>query len=208
MVSSLSKEEIMHRKFIIPTLLVFILSGFITHGFAFDGKRQGFILGGGLGTGLTSFTQTVEFMGEEITSDRETKLPLVTSFIIGGGLSPNVLLYYINKVSFFSIENVFGNSVAIASGVGGLGVTYYFSPKAPSAFLASGLVAASWAAPFEEGTEWWFGPGILFGAGYEFSPHWSIGADVAFGWPSDEEFGIKATSNVFSLMVTFNGIAY
>lgn len=208
MVSGPSKEEIMYRNFIIPTLVVFTLSSFITHGFAFDGKRQGFILGGGFGTGFTSFTQTVEFMDEEITSDRESKLPFITSFIIGGGLSPNVLLYYFNKVSFFPIENVFGDNVAIASGVGGLGVTYYFSPKAPSAFLAGGLGGATWTAPFESDSDWWFGFGTLFGAGYEFSPHWSIEADVALGWPSDEEMGIKATSNVFSLMVTFNGLAY
>ncbi len=189
-------------------MLVFLFSAFITPAFAFDGKRQGFILGGGLGTGLTSFTQTIEFMDEEVTSDRENKLPLVTSFVIGGGLSPNVLLYYFNKVSFFSIENVLGDNVAIASGVGGLGVTYYLTPKAPCAYFMGGLGGATWSAPFEEDGDWWYGFGTMFGAGYEFSPHWSIEADVAFGWPSDEEMGIKATSNVFSLMVTFNGIAY
>lgn len=198
----------MNRKYILLTVTLYFLSCLCTYGFAFNGKRKGFILGGGLGTGLTSFTQTVEIMNVETTSDRENRLPLVTSFVIGAGINNKFMLYYYNKVSWFSIENVLGDDVVISSGVGGLGITYYLEPKAPSVFIVGGAGASSWSAPFESDTDYWWGPGFMLGAGYEFSPHWSIEADVALGWPSYEEGGTAARSNVFSLMVAFNGLAY
>jgi len=198
----------MYRNYINTTLLILLVSCFITHGAAFDGKRRGFILGGGLGTGLTSFTQTVEYLGIAVTSDRENKLPVVTNFIIGGGLSNTLLLYYLNRVSWFSIENAYGNRVIIAAGITGLGLTHYFNRKAPSALIKGGLGLSSWAAPFESDADFWWGFGFLFGAGYEFTPHWSIEADVVMGWPSTQEMGLEVRSNVFSLQITFNGLAY
>ena len=196
------------RRIFVSTLLLLFVSGFITHCYGFDGKRGGFLLGGGIGPGYTSFTQTIEYLGFEETSDRENKLSVITNFMLGGGVSDNMLVYYVNRVSWFSIENVFMENVIIIAGMSGLGLTYYFSPKAPSGLIKGAFGLSTWAAPFEEGSEYWLGIGFMFGLGYEFSPHWSIETDVFFGSPSDEEMGLKATSNIFSLQLTFHGIAY
>lgn len=166
------------------------------------------MLGGGFGSGLTSFTQTVQYLGEVITSERENKLPVVTNFIIGGGFSNTLLVYYLNRVSWFSIENVFGENVIIATGVNGAGLTYYLNPKAPSPLIKAGLGVSAWSLPFESNADYWWGIGFLCGAGYEFSRHWSIEADIAMGWPSITEAGMTFRSNVFSLHITFNGLAY
>ena len=65
---------------------------------AFDGNRKGFILGGSLGAAATNI------------EDGDTKGSLATEFIIGGGISPQVLLYYTNYGTWFSQEGFAGNS--------------------------------------------------------------------------------------------------
>lgn len=175
---------------------------------AFDGNRKGFILGGGLGLGLTSFTQTVEFLGTSTTSDRENKFAVMTDFKIGYGATEQVLVYYTNKVSWFSLENVYGDNVIIVNGVGGVGMTYFFQPVTPSPYIMGGLGLSTWNAPFEEGSEGWYGFGLAVGAGYEFSRHYSVEVNLTWGEPGKEEGVVKASSNALSLMVTINALAY
>lgn len=183
--------------------MILFISGFITHSNAFDGKRGGFILGGGIGAGMTSYSATMEYLGYELTSDRESDFSIITNFIIGGGVGDNMLLYYMNRVSWFSTED----EIAIF-GLNGLGLTYYFSPKAPSGLFKAGFGLSTFMAPFEPEYEDYLGIGFLLGAGYEFSPHWSVDADFVMGWPSSEEYGVSLRVNAFSLQLTFGGIAY
>lgn len=175
---------------------------------AFDGNRKGFILGGGLGLGLTSFTQTLEFPDTSVTSDRENKFAVMTDFKIGYGATEQVLVYYTNKVSWFSLENVLGENVIIVNGVGGVGMTYFFQPVAPSPYILGELGLSIWNAPFEEGSEAWYGFGLAVGAGYEFSRHYSVEVNLTWGKPGKEVGGVKASSNALSLMVTINALAY
>jgi len=193
----------MCRNCICAMLLILLVLGLTTQGFAFDGKRQGFILGGGVGAGMTSYTLTLDYLGMQVTSERESKFSVVTNFMIGGGVSNKVLLYYTNKVSWFSTED----EIAIF-GLTGLGITYYFEPKAPSPLLKAGLGFSSFMAPFEPEYQDYWGFGFSLGAGYELSPHWSVEADLVMGWPSYGESGGTLTVNTFSVQVGFNGVAY
>ena len=71
-----------------------------------------------------------------------------------------------------------------ASGVGGLGVTYYFNSLAPSAYYVdAGIGLATWTYPFfdQEGAGATYGPGLLLGAGKEFARHWTMDVDVFWG---------------------------
>jgi len=92
--------------------------------------------------------------------------------------------------------------------VGGIGVTYYFNPQAPSPFLIGGLGFSSWAAPFEENAETWYGFGLVAGGGYEFSRHLSIEGSLSWGNPTKEELGIEASTNALSLKATINVLGY
>jgi len=103
----------MLHKLLLVALIVCALIGVATDALAWDGQRQGFVLGFGLGPGLSTFTQTIEYMGMSETSDRENKLALNTDFKIG--YAPNNLLqiYWMSKVSWFGLENVLGDNVTI-----------------------------------------------------------------------------------------------
>jgi len=175
---------------------------------AFDGKRKGFVLGGGLGLGLDSFTQTVDIpMMPKQTSDRENKFAFATDFKIGGGLNEQWMLYYHSWSAWFSITNVLNESVTILNQVGGLGARYYIAAESP--FFVTGSIGLSlWDAAFEENSDGWLGFGILGGVGYEFLRHWTVEANLGWGNPSKTESGIKAESNALAFLFTVNGLAY
>jgi len=174
---------------------------------AFDGERKGFILGGGIGLGMTSFTQSVAGFGERVSADRETKPSFVTDFKIGGGFSEQVLLYWTSRVSWFSLENIFGDTVTIASGTAGVGITYFPNPDS-NFYLLGGLGLATWGSPFESDTSTATGLGLLGGIGFELSPHWTLDITLSLGNSSLTESGVELTNGVAALLVTFNGIAY
>jgi hypothetical protein len=175
---------------------------------AFDGERQGFILGIGVGAGLTTYTQTVSYGGNSFTSDRENEFPLMTDFKIGYAPNDLVEIYWMSKVSWFSMENVLAEDVTITNGLGGLGITYFFRPTAPSPFLTGGIGFSSWTAPFEEDAEVWYGFGLTAGVGYEFAPHWYVAGDVCWGKPATEQYGVDFSTNALSLKLTINVIGY
>ena len=198
----------MHR--VILGVMVVALLVSASSASAFDGERRGFILGFGIGGGLTSFTQELSGFGAGIdaTSERENKGAFATDFRIGGGFSNQFLLYYVSRVSWFNITNVFDNSVTIASGVGGLGVTWYTASAGPSWFVSGLLGFANWSAVFENDSGGQNGFGVSGGGGYEFSSHWSIEASLSWSSPSDSEGSRKVETDPLSVLVVINGLAY
>jgi len=176
---------------------------------AFDGQRKGFILGFGVGGGMSSFTQTVEIAGQPSqTSDRENKGGFATDFKIGGGLNEQFMLYYVARSSWFGITNALNQKVTILSQVGGLGASYYLSEEPSSAYFLGAIGFGTWSTPFESGGSTWIGIGLTGGVGFEFAKHWSAEATVSWSKPSDEEGPLRAESNVVSVLVTIQGLAY
>ena len=195
----------MQRSHMLVSMVLALLLCVTTVGWAFDGERQGFILGVGVGVGLTSYTQTVPFYaGLNLTTDRENTFGIMSDFKIGYAPSDVMEIYWVNKVSWFGMENVYEDNVTITSSVGGLGVTYFFQPTAPSAFVSGAIGLSSWAAPFEEGAEAMSGFGISAGGGYEFSPHWYVEGNVCWGNPSLDDY----STDSLSFKVTMNVIGY
>lgn len=173
----------------------------------FDGSRKGFILGGSVGGGFDSFTQTLEFGGEELTFDRETKGAFLSDFMIGLGISEQVLLYYSNRLAWFGLTNALDQRVTISNGVSGIGISYYLNSEG-NTFVTSSVGLSLWDTPFESDSSTWTGFGLSGGIGYEFSPHWSVLALLLLGNPSDSELGVTATANSMAFGVVISGIAY
>ncbi|MCZ6765439.1 MAG: outer membrane beta-barrel protein [bacterium] len=189
--------------------IVAILMGSSTNVAAFDGQLKGFVLGGGVGGSWTSFTQELSGFGAPFdgTSDRENDIGFATDFKIGYGVNDQFLLYYVNRGSWFGLDNVLGETVTIFNSVGLVGVSYYVAP-ASSTYIMGLIGIASWSAVFEEDSGGQIGFGLGAGVGYEFARHWAIETTFNWGNPEDSEAGLKVSTNAFALMVMITGLAY
>jgi hypothetical protein len=198
----------------VTVILVSILLISATSAFALDGTRKGFILSFGIGPGMTSLTS--EYGSQ--TSDRENKFAVATDFKIGGGISEQFTIYYINRVSWLSFETeictydfftgtiscVKGDNITIAHAIGLVGASYYFQPEAPSPYVLGSVGISTWSAPFEENSETWTGLGLSGGFGYEFAAHWALEATLNYGKPGEND----ASINALSVLVTVGGTLY
>jgi len=200
----------MFRKLILCLLVVSFTLALVSPANAFDNKRKGFMLGFGMGGGLSTFTQRIEVAGYagSITSPRENDFALRTDFRIGFGTSENVQLYWMSKVNWFGMINALNENVTVASGVGGLGITYFLKSTDPSPYLVGGFGFSSWSLPFESDVDAWYGFGLTVGAGYQFASHVAFEGSLIWGEPSRTEYGIKVSSNVVGIGVTLNYIAF
>jgi hypothetical protein len=202
------------KKLVLIVVLLLLTSTIVS---AFDGNRKGFILGFGIGPGYTSYTETLEF-GNSSASGDESGMSIDTDFKIGYAPSELLQIYWMSKVAWFSQEvvvtDIFGNILAqedfmVSSGIGGIGVSYYFQPLTPSPYILGGLGISIWDYPFEEGTSAMTGFGMTFGGGYEFSRHWSVEGVLTYGQSKDDiGFGITHKYDVLSIKFTINGLLY
>jgi hypothetical protein len=199
----------MVKRYFIWTFVGFILFFVATNAQAWDGQRKGFLLGFGIGPGLTSFTQEVTTYLGTLESPREDKMAVMTDFKIGYAPQNSWGIYYTAKVSWFGMKNALGNDVTIANGLGAVAVSYWFQPQAPSPFISGGFGFSSWSLPFEDNPpDSWMGAGFFAGGGYEFSKSVSVEGYLSWGEPKDSESGIEASSNALSFMLTINLLGY
>lgn len=230
----------MAKKYLNWIFVSFILISVNTSVYGFDGNREGFILGIGIGPGYTSYRETItsehlvfpnEFVSER---NRQNKLGIATDFKIGYAPSNFLAIYYTNKVSWFGhkyseiiadyhglhFEKEYIEKWTVAYAITGIGVTYYFSPTAPSLFLSGALGYSSWFFPsvevnseefFEQENPFQnsrFGLGLAIGVGYEYSRHSNLEFGLCWGIPKYSKGGVEISSNALVFKCTVNAIAY
>ncbi|MCB1185297.1 hypothetical protein KDM41_17905 [bacterium] len=141
---------------------------------AFDGDRRGFLLGLGAGYGSAE-------------AFRNTDKGTATSFKIGAGLNDRTLLYYSNRVVFFS-----QHGDVDYQGMTAAGVSFYLQPDQPSFFFSGELGVA--ARRSRRGTS---NLGFTVGVGYEFTRHLNFELNYMNG-PIDESSELKNFTAVLS----------
>lgn len=179
-------------------VVVLLLLGLANEALTFDNKREGFILGIGLGPGVTTYTPI--FIGS--TEDSESKFALITDFKIGHAPSDYVQIYWNSKVSWFELER---RDVLILNGFGGAGLTYLFQQQSPSPFISGGFGISSWVAPSRSSARVGTGFGFFLGVGYEFATIWNVEGDLMWGDPGPAT-GLRGSTLTFK--VTINLLAY
>ena len=162
--------------------------------YSFDGERNGFILGGGIGAGYLSNSFTYESY-----SKTDSRGAFVTNFKIGYAPSNTLEVYYINKVFWWSETDI-----TYTLSLSAIAVTFYTDTETETGLsISGGLGLSSLSAPFETDLESSNGFGVFGGAGYEFANHWTVELDVLYSAISESgvdlnSFGVQLTINVLA----------
>ncbi|MFH0976350.1 MAG: hypothetical protein V1874_11270 [Spirochaetota bacterium] len=175
--------------------------------YAFNGFREGFILGGAVGGGLMRYDRDTKDRHTETANARYAKA-FALDIMIGYGLTNKFLIYYNNKELWISSKKLSGEKAVFVNSMGPLGISYYFNDGSPSFFLSLGAGFAHFYAPFEKGQELDYGHGLYAGAGYEFSGHYGLNINYMFTKTRLEEDGTKTRTNSHSVFLTFSAICY
>lgn len=200
----------------------------LTFTFAFDGNRQGFILGGGGGFHIMPCKET--FSSDSLNSiwynppsvfrpryndEVVGTFGISTDFLLGVGITSQIMVYYDNAVSFsyYNLtwddydEDGFhtggGSNGVFINGASMLGGRYYFKPKDQSPFVTGSFGAA---VTIDPGNFSHIGPGFSFGGGYEFKKHLHIEGKYLHGKTTSKND--EVTHNFNSFQILFTALAF
>lgn len=178
--------------------------------------RRGFIIGFGVGPGYSHVKQTIEFGYYEFSGSID-KAAVNTDFKIGLAVNRQTLVYWSSRVAWFADEigslyynyssgsyYMVSEDATFASGVGGIGVSYYLRPSLPSLYFTGTLGYSSFGTPFNDNYDTEYGVGGAAGIGYEFAPHWTFEAIIVYGHTTHNEL----STNALSLKATINLLSF
>ena len=179
------------KKVLVALSLLVIL---VSSANSFDGKRKGFVLGGGLG-----FAPTAKWEVDGFSVVNETKAGIGINILIGYAWDEkNMIVYEANGVGYNS-DLV---DVAITQGFTGASWYHYFNEPGKTMFITGGLGLYFFEAEHYDAND--YGGALMFGGGYEFAPHWQVGLYFSAGKTSDPIFDYN--HNHLNLLIS--GIAF
>lgn len=166
--------------------------------YAFNGKRKGFILGGGAGAAYATVYNDNQWR------PRTEAIGAQTAFIIGAGVSDKVTISYTGLQFWGNAELFWKQNDSKRVGFALLPsaeVRYFASKEAPSVFGALGFGLALYD---DDTDEWGLGAGFSphLGFGYEFARHYSAEIVAIYGAP---QIGYDP---LFNIAIVFTALAY
>jgi hypothetical protein len=157
---------------------------------AFDGRREGFVLGASVGYGWLWVPQ--------FDGDHEEGNGIATRLEIGVGLDERWILHYSGR----QILNLTGD-VSYTQVFPMIAATYYLKDEARSAYLTGGGGVGFFTGFGSDDISGGFT--FFGGAGYEFAPHWRVEADYVNTLDTSGGAGPESTH---TLLVTVGTLAY
>lgn len=172
-------------------LLIVMLSS----AYSFDNVRKGLVLGGGVG-----FAPYAKWELEELSIIEDNSSGFGLNLLVGYAWdNNNMIVYEGNVVAYESI------GINIVQGFNGAAWYHYFGPAGKTFYTTVGL--GVYVFDPEDLKQNDFGGAILLGGGYEFSPHWHVGAYLSYGKTKDPDFdAIDYKHTNFSILV--GGVAF
>lgn len=120
------------------TLIFVLLFLVCTQSFAFwDGEREGFILGFGIGVGYDSYTG-IQYDSISSKKKDNSSIAFAASPRIGYAFNNQMAIMYSRHPLSYTVESDDGNDVTITSCTEALQFFYYFKNSAPSLYLGAG----------------------------------------------------------------------
>jgi opacity protein-like surface antigen len=199
----------MKSRFILLVLLISVF--FTTNGQTID--RKGFYLSFGIGPGITNYKLDGSFIkpdgatiyygsswlgdiySDNITGDLEefpftrTSFNLATNFNLGYGLTNQLIVSYMNRVSFILDDILHGenyiyhyvNPPALTfAGITGVEFDYYFTENIKSPYVSFGSGISILNQPGVDDYLTQTGFGLSFGGGYQFTKRICIDLNILY----------------------------
>lgn len=132
---------------------------------AFDGFREGFILG--VGAGFSSQDNSYKYQGSQFASDQFSGF--ATSFKLGYGFNEHFTLYYARYANWYdalAYNGSYVETVKVISGISAIGGTYFFNEK--DSFFITGAIGVADFGTLESTYATDYGTGGLISIGYEW----------------------------------------
>ena len=175
---------------------------------AFDGKREGFLFGLGLGPSYQSIEQEWLIAGEP-SQRKDSTSTFGMALQFGYGLTDHLVLGWVldlgrdtddDETKLLGTEVERGNT---RFEIDGFSATYFFEKRAPSPFVEAVIGTARWD---DGGDNVLDGLGLAGSLGYEVRKHWIVKGTIGWGTPSAEatidDRAVKA--EVSGLVIAFN----
>ncbi|MDH5257270.1 MAG: porin family protein [Gammaproteobacteria bacterium] len=152
-------------------LVILFLSAVTFPIWAFDNDRKGFALGLGIGAQSTT-VDTYVIDGQHFSDDYEGE---AASVRMGLGFSNQFIYYFSVEMSMYEAADGINNeTVSYTSSMTGIVAAYYFSSKAPSAYIVGGVGWGNLSFESTSFTDGDDGSAFILGGGYEFMPHHNV----------------------------------
>ena len=182
-------------------IVVYVLGALLlaTSAFGFNGQRQGFVLGGGLGLSPASKWEVDKIIGFEVNGAEETNAGVGLHLVIGYAWDNyNMIVYEGNGTGY---DSDFFNQTMTQT-FNGASWYHYYGEMGKAAFTTVGLGLYGFDGENLSAND--PGIGLLLGGGYEFTRHWQFGAYIGFGKTSDA--GVDFSHATFNILIS--GIAF
>ena len=175
---------------------------------AFDGRREGFLFGLGLGPSYQSIEQEWLIDGEPSRrKNSDSTFGMALQF--GYGLTDHLVLGWVLDLGSDTDDDeikLLGTEVERGSTrfeIDGFSATYFFKKRAPSPFVEAVIGTARWN---DGGNNVLDGLGLAGSIGYEMRKHWIVKGTVGWGTPSAEATidDQAVTADVTGLAIAFN----
>ena len=158
-------------------------------------QRSGFIIGFGVGLGVTSYS----YSGFDREGD--TTGGLATDLKVGAQVSQSLQVYYLGRTNWLELN---GDRGRVAAGISALGATYVL-PATP-VHVSGGIGVANWLGfkldHADGGLN--YGLGLTGGIGWEFADRWLVDLALTYGRPSDRGGHV----NMFLARVGFSVLSH
>jgi len=167
--------------------------------YAWDGERQGFLLGLGLGVGFDSYSG-IQYDPVGPESEDNSTFAFAASPRIGYAINNRVAFYYSRHPFFFSVEDEANEDIILISCIEALQVHYYLADTSPSIYFGFGAGVGYF---FDNSVDNYSkaslkGIGLIGTVGFEPIKHFSAELSLHYKSPqgSASDFGISLLVNV------------